>query len=270
VRFDVDALPVADWGPAAKGTGFSLHRLPNSWRLWVRTTLFAEVVVVAGGPHAPGQPAPVEFTAFTGGDFAQGMVPECGADYQGTRLAVWSGFSPRGWTDDGMNVELGDGDWDRKTCGVTPKRSLFGRAAAVVRGFVYALRTREEDDEGHPLESLVVFMPRGALVATAADPAMPLQAANTGPFTRLTFPLRKGQAGAASARWSAAALSLWSRLRSSRPWSAGFNDPAAPHDDLLVGIDVAWQDDVRLGTVSLALPAGKDPKPYAKLLAAVR
>jgi hypothetical protein len=64
-------------------------------------------------------------------------------------------------------------------------------------------------------------------------------------------------------------MALWSRLRK-RAWTLGFNDASPAHDDLLVGVDVAWQDDVRLGSISLALPAGKDPKPYAKLLAALR
>jgi hypothetical protein len=268
-RFDVAALPVAEWGPAAKGTGFSLRRTPGGWNLWVRTTLLAEILVAGGGPRTPTGASAVGFTAFTGGDFGQGDIPDCGAGHLGTRLAVWSGFSPAGWTDDGVDVEMGDGDYDLATCSAQPKRSLVGRAAAVVRGFVYALRTRQQDDEGRPLESLVVFMPRGSLVATASDPAMPLQAANTGPFTRLTFRLRESSAGTASVRVSPAAMALWTRLRS-RAWTTGFIDRTRAQDDLLVGIDVAWQDDVRLGSISLALPAGRDARPYAKLLAALQ
>ena len=44
----MDALPVATWGAAWHGAGFTLHPLKDGWRLWVRTTIFAEVIVAAG------------------------------------------------------------------------------------------------------------------------------------------------------------------------------------------------------------------------------
>jgi hypothetical protein len=176
-----------------------------------------------------------------------------------------------------MDVEMGDGDFHLATCSATPKRSLFGRASAIVPGFVYGLRVRDSGDDGAagnagnaaaPRESLVVFMPRGALIAGSADPSMPLDSFNTGSFTRLTFPLRSGEAGAASVRISPASLSLWSYLRRSRAMVKAFEDPSAPHTDLLVGIDVVSQGAAAMGILSLSLPSSGDPRPFAKFVAA--
>jgi len=269
LRFDVDALPVATWGEAWDGAGFTLHKLRDGWSLWVRTTIFAEVIVTAGGPSGEKPTSPVGFSAFTGGSFGEGSVPACGPGSSGRRLAVWDGFAPAGWTDDGIDVEMEEGDYDLATCRGTPVHSLRGRAAALVPGYVYAVRAREEDDDGNARESLVVFLPRAYLVSTAADPTMPLEAANTGAFTRLTFPLARGTAGSASLRLSPASLALWARLRQMRR-VADFVDPAALGDDLLVGVDVAWQGDSRLGSLSLAVPKAKDRRAYAGLLAAAK
>jgi hypothetical protein len=267
--FDVDELPVAEWGEPRRGAGFTLHVTRDGWRLWVSTVLFAEVVIATPGAGAPEGAARVSFTAFTAGtNFAQCVPFACNIG----RLAFWSGFAPTGWTDAGVNVEMEDGDYDPATCAATPRRSLFGRAAAIVPGYVYGLRVREGDaGRGRTGESVVVFMPRGALVSATVDPTTPLNASNTGPFTRLTFPLERGTAHSASVRLSPAALSLWARLRrSGGPVFAPFEDPSAPHDDLLLGLDVAWQGDVRFGSLSLAPPPGQAARPYAKLLAAAK
>jgi hypothetical protein len=269
LRFDVDALPVATWGEGWHGAGFTLHKLKDGWSLWVRTTIFAEVIVTASGPSSENGTTPVGFTAFTGGPFGDGAVPACGPGSSGQRLAVWDGFAPAGWTNDGIDVEMEEGDYDLATCSGTPVRSLRGRAAAVVPGFVYALRAREEGDDGNGHESLVVFLPRGALVSTGADPRTPLEASNTGAFTRLTFPLARGTAGSASLRLSPVSLALWARLRQTRS-SVAFSDPSPVAENLLLGFDVAWQGDARSGSLSLALPRAKDRKAYAGLLAAVK
>jgi hypothetical protein len=270
LRFDVDALPVAEWDEPRRGAGFVLHKTKDGWNLWVSTTLFAEVIVATGATHLEGA-ARVSFTAFTGGrNFGVGVPPVCGTDTLGSRLAFWSGFAPAKWTDAGVDVEMEDGDFDLATCTATPKRSLFGRAGAIVPGYLYALRVRDEDTAGRSSESLVVYMPRGALVSTTVDPTTPLNASNTGPFTRLTLPLERGTAGAASVRVSPASLSLWSRLRRAGGFVPSFDDPTPPHDDLLLGVDVAWQGDARVGTVTFAPPPGRDARPYSKLLAAAK
>ena len=268
LRFDVDGLPVASWGEAVRGAGFTLHRTRDGWTLWVSTTILAEVVVATISADRPEGAAHVGFTAFTGGSgFGRGMPPSCGMDRLGTRIAFWSGFAPAGWTASGVDVEMEEGDYDLATCSASPKRSLRGRAAAIVPGYVYGLRVRDEDDAGRTHESLVVFMPRGALVSTASDPTMPLNASNTGPFTRLTFPLEPGTAGSASVRVTPQAVALWTRLHAMRGLVT-IDETTAPHDALLLGLDVACQGDVRAGTLSLAPPPGPAAKAYAKLFAA--
>ena len=269
LRFDVDAVPVATWGPGWSGAGFKLEKIRDGWKLWVRTTVFAEVIVTASGPYGEKGTSPVGFSAFTGGSFAEGDVPTCGPGTSGRRLAVWNGFSPVGWTDDGVDVEMEEGNYELATCNGTAVRSLRGRAAALVPGYVYAVLTREEDDEGKEREALVVFLPRGVMVSTAADPMTALGSANTGPFTRLTFPLERGTAGSASVRLSPASLALWARLRQMRPTTA-FQDGSKAHEDLLLSLDVAWQGTTRLGSLSLSTPRPKDRRPYAGLLAAAQ
>ncbi|MGD0528245.1 MAG: hypothetical protein ABSE49_24130 [Polyangiaceae bacterium] len=267
-RFDADALPEATWGEGWPAAGFTLQKVNGGWSLFVRTTVYAEVIVTAGPANEKGT-APVGFTAFTGGSFGDGAVPACGRDYSGRRLAVWNGFAPAGWTDGGMDVEMEEGDFDLATCRGTPVRTLRGRAAAIVPGYVYAVRTRDEGDDGKVRESVVVFLPRGDLVATGGDPATSLAMANTGPFTRLTLPLEPGTASAASLRVSPAALAMWARLR--HVGGAGaYADGSAVAEELLVGVDVAWQGGARLGTLSFALPTAKNRKAYAALLAAAR
>ncbi|HEY3822746.1 MAG TPA: hypothetical protein VGL81_36530 [Polyangiaceae bacterium] len=266
LRFDVDTLPVATWAEALPEAGFSLRKVGDTWNLWVRTTIFAEVIVTAAGRSSDEGTMPVGFTGFTGGSFGEGDVPACGRGHSGRRLAVWNGFASAGWTDDGLDVEMEEGDFDLATCRGTPVHSLRGRASAVVPGYVYALRERDEDDDGNDRESLVLFLPRGTLVSAAADPRSPLGAADTGTFTRLTFPMARGTAGSASLRVSPAALALWARLRHGRP--APFSDGTGIPEDLLVGVDVAWQGDVRVGSLSVAVPKAKAS--YRGLLAAAQ
>ena len=269
LRFDVDALPIATWGEAWHEAGFTLHKLRDGWSLWVQTTIFAEVIVTAGGSSSEKRTQPVGFSAFTGGSFAEGSVPSCGPGNRGKRLAVWDGFAPAGWTDDGIDVEMEEGDYDPATCRGKAVRSLRGRASALVPGYVYAIRAREEDDDDHVKESLVVFLPRGALVSTASDPRNALAASNTGAFTRLTFPLAPGTAGSASLRLSPASLALWARLRQTQG-SSPFTAATALSANLLLGVDVVWQGDARLGSLSLAVPRAKDRGAFAGLLAAAK
>jgi hypothetical protein len=183
-------------------------------------------------------------------------------------MALWSGFSPEGWTRDGVDVEMGTGDLDLETCSASARRSLHGRAAAIVPGYVYGLRTLAEDETGPG--RLVMFLPRGAFVSTTGDPTTPIDASNTGSFTRLTFPLARQAAASAVVRLSPASLALWSSLRATGAPVWAFDDKSAPHDDLLLEVDVSRQDDVALGTVSLAVPPGKSRAPYAALLAAAK
>lgn len=258
VRFDPAALPVATWGEPRAAAGFSLRTRGSGYRLWLRSRLFAEVVVE--DTRGSG-----EFSAFTGGSFFQGTPPECGSGHAGTFPAHWAGLSPRHWTDDGVDVEMGEGSFDLSTCAARPRVSIQARAAAIVPGFVYGLRVRPSEGDD---ETLLVFLPRGVLVSAAGDPAQPMALANTGPFTRLSMTLERGAARSAAVRVSPASIRLWSRLRTSISAAWGFDDQSGARDALLVSIDVVWQDDRKLGSVSLALPEHRDRSPYAALLAA--
>jgi hypothetical protein len=259
IRFDPGALPVATWGEPRATAGFSLHARGNGYRLWLRSRLFAEVVVenTRGG---------AEFSAFTGGSFFEGTPPDCGPGHTGSFPAHWAGLAPRHWTDGGVDVEMGDGDFDLASCDARPRVSVQARAAAIVPGFVYGLRVRRDEDD----ETLYVFLPRGVLVSAAGDPAAPIALSHTGPFTRLSMPLERGGARSAVVRVSPAALGLWSHLRTTTAPVWSFEDQMAPHDTLLVNVDAAWQDDRKLGSISLALPQRHDKRPYAALVAAAQ
>jgi hypothetical protein len=259
VHFDVSSLPVAEWGEPEKPSGFTLTPLgTDAYRLWIQSTLYAEVIVA----NTLGA---VAFSAFTGGSFSQGAPPECGKGHTGKFPTRWSGIDPRGWTDDAVKVEMGQGDFDLSTCSAAARTTIQARAAAIVPGFVYGLRVKQGDDE-----ALVVFLPRGALVSTGGDPNAPLNQSNTGPFTRLTFPVEAGAGSTAAARVSPAALGLWRHLRQTIAPVWSFADTAAPKEDLLVGIDVVCQAERKLGTLTLSLPSNRDPGPYATLLKAAR
>jgi hypothetical protein len=267
----VDGLPVATWGKPRPEAGFTLHRIPDGWHLFVRTTLYAEVVVSQSASFDEPGTSRVGFSGYTAGSFGAGNPPDCGPGHTGRRLTVWGGLAPAGWTDDGVDVEMEQGDYELASCSGVPKRGLRGRAMAVVRGYVYALRVREEpDDDGEADESLLVFLPRGALVSASADPETPVATSNTGTFTRLTLPLARGTAGTASVRVSPASLRLWQRLRRGNAGASAFEDPAHVNDDLLVGVDVAWQGDVRFGSVTFALPRTAERRAFAGVLAAAR
>lgn len=258
IRFDPDALPVATWGEPRSTAGFALHARGNGYRLWLRSRLFAEVVVENTRGAA-------EFSAFTGGSFFEGTPPECGRGHAGSFPARWAGLAPRHWTDDGVDVEMGDGDFDLASCDARPRVSVQARAAAIVPGFVYGLRVRRGDDDD---ETLFVFLPRGVLVSAAGDPSAPIALANTGPFTRLSMQLERGGARSAAVRVSPASLRLWSHLRTTIAPIWSFEDTTAPHDALLVNVDAAWQGDRKLGSISLALPRHHDKRAYAALVAA--
>jgi hypothetical protein len=260
IRFDPDALPVATWSEPRATAGFTLHARGNGYRLWLRSRLFAEVVVenTRGG---------AEFSAFTGGSFFEGTPPDCGPGHTGSFPARWAGLAPRHWTDAGVDVEMGDGDFDLASCNARPRASVEVRAAAIVPGFVYGLRVRRSEND----EMLFVFLPAGVLVSAAGDPAAPIALSNTGPFTRLSMPLERGGARSAAVRVSPASLRLWSRLRTSGApvWSFE-GDTTAPHDALLVNVDATWQDDRKLGSISLALPRRHDKGAYAAIVAAAQ
>jgi len=259
IRFDLDALPVATWGDPRATAGFALKPRGNGYRLWLRSRLFAEVVVenTRGG---------AEFSAFTGGSFFDGTPPECGPGHTGSFPARWAGLAPRRWTDAGVDVEMGDGDFDLASCDARARVSVEARAAAIVPGFVYGLRVRRSEDD----ETLFVFLPRGVLVSAAGDPSAPIALSNTGPFTRLSMPLERGAARSALVRVSPKSLSLWSHLRTTIAPVLSFEDKTEPHDALLLNVDAAWQDDRKLGSISLALPRRHDKRPYAALVAAAQ
>lgn len=263
--FDVEALPVAAWGEPPGSAGFSIAPVPDGYRLLVSDAVFAEVLLATMPAHDG--TAPVAFTAFTGGTFSQGAPPICGPGHAGTLLARWAGFAPRGWTDRGLEVQMADGDFSLAACRAVAKAYVTARAAAIVPGFVYGLRVRQDESNAGD-ETLYLLMPRAPMVAASGDPTTPLSVANSGVFTRLSFHLHPGASGAASLRISAASLALWSRLRAGGSgW--GFADRAEPHDDLLVGVDVAWQGDDKVASISFALPKTRDAGAYSGLLAAV-
>jgi hypothetical protein len=263
IAFDVVSLPAATWGEPETDAGFVLTPQPSGYRLSVRGPVFAEVIVAA-----PARGVGLWFSGFTGGSFSTAESPlRCGGGFTGELVASWGGVSPGRWTDDGVDVEMGEGRFHRATCAADADEVLRGRARAIVAGYVYGLRVQHRF--GADLhEDLLVVLPRGDLVAASGDPELPLNAANTGAFTRLTFPIAEGDARSACLRLSEASLALWGKLRAGRsePRYAG---SAAPSTGLLVCVEVAWQGAAPLGRASFALPPGAWAKPYAPLLAAV-
>jgi hypothetical protein len=221
----------------------------------IHTYLFAETILLGTN----------EFTAFTGGPFFSGELPKCGPHENGTRAARWMGFSPTRWTDEGLDVEMGEGDFDVSTCKTTPSASLFARAKALVPGFVYALRVRDEKGDW-----LYVVLPHGTFVAAGGDPTTPLAAANNGTFARLRFPLAKGTAASAAVRISPAALALWDELRKTGTPVRDFADGTRTSDALLVTVEVSSQGDVKVASLSFALPQAVQRAAYAPLLRAAR
>jgi hypothetical protein len=257
IRFDPDALPLATWGEPRDAAGFSIHPRGSGFRLWLRSLLYAEIVV----EDTRGASA---FSAFTGGSFFEGAPPDCGPGHTGSFPARWAGLAPRHWTAAGVDVEMGDGDFDLATCNAHARTSVQARAVAIVPGFVYGLRVKRDDDD----ETLFVFLPRGVLVSSAGDPSAPIALSNTGPFTRLSMSLERGAARSAAVRVAPESLRLWSYIRASLAPIGSFEDRTAPHEALLVSIDATWQDDRKLGSISLALPRRHDVRPYAALVAA--
>jgi hypothetical protein len=269
VTFDVDALPLADWTEPPAGKGFSLVPVPDGYRLYMRSHIFAEAIVF-GAQWNQGA-APVAFSGFTGGPFWQGAPPGCGGHEHGEVPARWSGFSPSNWTDDGIDVEIGEGMLERATCATKAHDIVSARAAAIVRGYVYGLRVRwvgRIDDSG---DVLYVFLPRGSQVAAAGDPEAPLEASDSGAFTRLAFSLGPGSAASASVRVSPEAMRLWSTLRSTGSPIRAFQEKPEAEHNLLLDFDVAALDAGRTAaSLTYAVPPGADPKAYAGFLSAVK
>jgi hypothetical protein len=269
IRFDVDALPVATWGGPNKHSGYTMMASETRYRVVIQGPWFAEIVI---------RQTTSSFDIFTGGMFGSGEPPKCGPRKGGSPSywTYWTGISARGWTDSGINVEMGRGDFDTATCRAVPAASLSARAAAIVPGFVYGLRVLVPAtplDAGE--EQLVLLMPRGALVSAGGDPTAPLRTSNTGAFTRLTLPTDPGTAGTASVRLSPASLGLWTALRKTgRPvWS--FQDDFKTENDLLLGVDVVSPAqkgearEPRTGSLFVSLPPSAYALAYERLLTAV-
>jgi len=257
VRFDVDAVPLATWGPPSQKSGFQLTvtERDQSYHLVVHTYLFAETILFGAS----------EFTAFTGGPFFSGELPKCGGHATGTRGAQWLGFSPTRCTDEGIDVEMGEGEFDVATCTTFPIASLFARAKALVPGFVYALRLRDAKGDW-----LYVVLPHGTFVAAGGDPTRSLAASNNGTFARLRFPLAKDTAASAAVRISPASLTLWDELRRTGTSVRNFADGTRTSDALLVTVEVSSQGDVKVASLSFALPQTAPRAAYVPLLRAAR
>lgn len=259
VHFDVASLPLAKWGPPVKKShGFTLTPLgkgTDGYRLWVRSPLYSEVVVSSSMSRA-------SFSAFTGGSFGEGLPPDCGPDHLGRFPARWLGLDPRAWTDASVRVEMATGPLDVATCSAAPELAIDARAAAIVPGFVYAIRVEESWGE-----ALHVFLPRGVLTAASASLASPLDAASSGAFTRFTFPVADTMGRAAVARLSPAALRLWAHMRTSLAPVWQYVDSTPTADDLLVEVDVVAQGERTLGTVTITAPRGGSST-YEKMLRA--
>jgi hypothetical protein len=262
VRFDVDALPVATWGHGANRVAFSIRDIsPHEYRVTSWTAAFVEVAIVDRGGRAL-------FTAFTGGNFGQGEPAKCQRGRTEKLMAQWAGFASHGWTDDGIDVVMGRGDLDLGTCAARPSRSLAARAAAIVPGFVYGLRVWDRHVDNHVDEQLLVLMPRGAFVSAGGNPAVPLNAYNTGTFTRLTLSVEPESAASANVRISGESIRLWGALRKTGHAAWSYKEKSEVREDMLVAVDVAWQNSVKLGSISFSLPDSADPTSYAALLSA--
>jgi hypothetical protein len=259
VHFDLDALPTAEWKPADGASVYTVGKLgPSVFRLWVHQAAYVEVVV-----NDPG--GAMLLSVFTGGTFGQGEPPACGPAHHGTFPTHWAGVLPKGWTDGGIDVVMGKGDFSATTCAGTARVAIAARAAAIVPGFVYGLRLEEED-----YETLVVFLPRGAMVSTSGDPSDASVRASTGPFTRLSLPVDPGVGATAVLRVSPTSLAAWAHMRQTTSFMGALVDPAVIHDDLLVNVDVVSQGQAKTGEVTFAVPRGRDPGPYVQLLAAAK
>ena len=266
---DVDGLPSMTWRDPPSRRGFSIVATGDAWLLRMRAPLLAEAIVY-GRPSYEGSSA-VIYSGFTGGTFWQGDASSCGSGVRGEVPARWSGFSPKNWTDEGIDVEVGEGELTLATCRGRTLQFASGRAAALVNGFVYGLRVTRPSGTTGPSETLYLFLPRASQVAASSDPGSLTETADAGSFTRLSFVVTRGKAAAASVRLSAAALRMWSALRARGSPVPGFEDTAEAESNLLLDVDVSAVDDTRmLASLSFSVPAGVDAKPYAKLLAAVK
>jgi hypothetical protein len=221
---------------------------------------FAEVSI-RSSPGAA-QPQGTPFVAFMGYSFESGEAPPCTPWGKQVLPARWAGFSTRGWTDDAMDAELAEAEFSVATCRAKPRLVAKARARALLPRFAYALRVKADSSGDSPEERLVVFLPYGQLVSTTGDPGDPLAVSDVGSFTRLSLPLRPGEASAAAIRVSPGAMQVWRDIRAGKVARAPTEQVSAG-DELLVELDVAWHGAKKTALLSIALPKGVDPKAYA-------
>jgi hypothetical protein len=196
------------------------------------------------------------FGGFTGENFRRGEWPAC-PDKRARQWSQWVGFNRDKWTDAGVDVMMSRGDFDFETCKAQPEATLRARAAALVNGWVYALRV----DDGET-RSLFILAPSAVLASATED------AAESGPFSVVTLPLGPGHDAAAVLRVAAGALPDWRNMRASGRESRA-REPTTP-SPLLLTIEVAAKagadPDV---TIVASLAGGANRRDYAALLDAM-
>jgi hypothetical protein len=263
-EIELDSLPVAHWKSVPNREGFRLMPRSNGYRFVVERPLFAEILI-SGASSREKLPrmGRTAWAAFTGSQFSRGEPPPCGPGHVGVVAARWAGFAQAGWTDDGVDVELADGDFHRATCNATTRLVARARARAIVPGFAYATRLKVDFGGESKDERLVVFLPYGQMISTSGDPDFSLDEGDAGPFTRLSLPIGPGGTASAAVRVSPKAVTMWRQLRAGQVAHEA-SDESSPSEDLLVALDAVWVGDKKTMTVSVALPKGKDPKGYGK------
>jgi hypothetical protein len=257
---------VASWKSLPSREAFRLTPRSNGYHFVLERPLLAEIMINgASSREKLPRMGRTAWAAFTGGSFFHGEAPPCGPGHVGVVAARWAGFAPKGWTDDGVDVELADGDFHRETCNATTRLVAKARARAIVPGFAYATRLKVDFAGELADERLVVFLPYGQMISTSGDPDFLLDEGDAGPFTRLTLPIGPGRTASAAVRVSPKAVTTWRQLRAGRI-ARDEADESRPSEDLLVTLDVVWGDRKTM-TVSIALPTGKDPTAYGKAIA---
>ncbi len=245
LRVDAARLPLVRWGPPEASSRVRVTASgPARYGFLVDRVSFAEFTIDD------------DFGAFTGEDFFHGSFPACGTRARRGR-AAWRGFSQRNWTDSGVDVEMSRGSFDFLSCAAAADTTIRGRAAALVPGFIYALRL-----EDMASQYLWVLLPRASLASASED------AAASGSFSMATLLLEPHQSAAAALRISPAALATWRRMRRARDVK-GQSDQVS--DGLLVSIDVdpSPNDDLAI-SIAFALPRGGHERDFAAILDAVR
>jgi hypothetical protein len=210
------------------------------------------------------------FAVFTGVGFLTGSPPECGPGHEGLLSARWAGFALEGWTDDGVDAELADADFHVATCRASVRLVARARARAIVPGFAYALRLKTDLGGKGQGERLIVFLPPGQTTSTSGDGAsLALNESNSGRFTRLSLPLNPGHTSAAAVRVSPTAMRMWRATWAGEP-AQSVPDVSSSMDDLLIGLDVAWQGRRKTAMVSISLPEESDRSGYGRVVELAR